>query len=113
MQYEEDGMLVDTFVLERKHKMLLSCGHDIGNTTRFERTVAVNSTIMQASILEKSKTSGLQDPVKPCLALSLLFGGAVEVSSSMRTGATFCWNTVLVNELCRWNTVQVRTMQRK
>ena len=43
---------------------------------------------MQAATLEKSKTSGLQDPVKPCLALSLLFGGAVEVSSSMRAGET-------------------------
>ena len=89
LQYEEDGMLVDTFVLERKHKMLLSCGHDIGNTTRFERTVAVNSLIMQATTLGKCKASGLQEPVTQCLTLTLAFGAAVQVSSGMRAGATY------------------------
>ena len=87
-QYEKDGMLVDTFVLERKHKSLLACGHEIGNTTRFERTVAVNSLIMQTTTLGNYKTSGLHDPVTQCLTLTLAFGADVQVSSSMRAGAT-------------------------
>jgi len=79
-QYALDGTLVDTFVLERKHKMLKSCGYAIRCTARFERTVSVNAMMRQAESLSNCQCGDyLAKPSQQCplgtVSKCIKFGG--------------------------------------
>ena len=79
-QYATDGMLVDTFVLERKHTLLKTVGRDIRHTGRYERTVATNAILQQTEALLRYRVGNfLEEPTMACPAL----GGDALVSRSL------------------------------
>lgn len=82
-QYISDGALIDTFVLERKHTLLKTCGHSLRHTGRFERTVITNAVLQQTESLSSYRDCDrVEEPTKDCP----LLGDAALVSRSLHFG---------------------------
>ena len=72
-QIQRDGLVLDCFVLERKHQMIKACCNWVDNTCSFEKSAIARAVLEQTRLLQQPgwTQSGLKGPSKDCPHLAL------------------------------------------